>query len=111
MPSIAHLSWECRWYTVRCEIFAEEPGAMTDFMMRDSASQQRRSQCAVTAESIPEFLYPHAHIHISTRSYPFGKLELQAGRETTIGECATTAAMAAREKRLRWLGQSAPYIE
>src|SRR5215472_8823946 len=34
-------------------------------MMRDGASQQRRSQFVVTrAESIPEFLYPHAHIHL-----------------------------------------------
>ena len=42
-------------------------------MMRDGTSQQRRSQFVVTrAESIPEFLYPHAHIHLETSS---GKLD------------------------------------
>src|SRR6516165_3319257 len=39
------------------------------FMMRDGASQQRQSHFVVRhAESIPEFLYPHAHIHLESEA-------------------------------------------
>ena len=53
---------------VRREIFAEEPGGMTDFFMMHDGASQPPQFVVIRVESIPEFLHPHAHIHLENSS-------------------------------------------